>query len=79
MLHHASDTYWRSRQQDMLPSDRYDRLVNSISATDRSEGRRLIAQTGHATKRVGVFIGAAFADVGRKIAKTFSVPRPSTP
>ena len=79
MLHQENVTYWLSRQQDMLPSDRYDRLVNSISVTDRSEGRRLIAQTGHGTERVGAIIGAAFADAGKKIAKTFSVRRPSTP
>ncbi len=78
MLHHDSDTYWLSRQQDMLPANRFDGLVNSISVTDRSEGRRLIAQTTHATARVGVFIGAAFVDASKKIAKTFSVRRPST-
>ena len=79
MLHHDSDTYWLSRQQDMLLSSRFDGLVNSISVTDRSEGRRLIAQTGHVAARVGAFIGAAFTDAGKKIAKTFSVRRPSTP
>ena len=78
MLHHDSDTYWLSRQQDMIPSNRFDGLVNSISVTDRSEGRRLIAQTTHATARVGAFIGAAFVDASKKIAKTFSVRRPST-
>ncbi len=78
MLHHDSDTYWLSRQQDMLPANRFDGLVNSISVTDRSEGRRLIAQTTHATARVGAFIGAAFVDASKTIAKTFSVRRPST-
>ena len=76
MLHHDSDTYWLSRQQDMLPTNRFDGLVNSISVTDRSEGQRLIAQTTHATARVGAYIGTA---VGKMIAKTFSVRRPSTP
>ena len=79
MLHHDSDTYWLSRQQDMLPSNRFDGLVNSISVTDRSEGRRMIAQTTYATARVGAFIGAAVAGAGKKIAKTFSVRRPITP
>ena len=79
MLHQENVTYWLSRQQDMLPTNRFDGLVNSISVTDRSEGQRLIAQTGHATARVGAFIGAAFTDASRKIAKTFSVRRPSTP
>ncbi len=77
MLHHDSDTYWLSRQQDMLPANRFDGLVNSISVTDRSEGRRLIAQTTHATARVGAFIGAAFVDASKTIAKTFSVRRSS--
>ena len=79
MLHHDSDTYWLSRQLDMLPANRFDGLVNSISVTDRSEGQRLIAQTSNATMRFGAFIGAAVADAGKKIAKTFSVRRPSTP
>ncbi len=79
MLHHDSDTYWLSRQQDMLPTNRFDGLVNSISVTDRSEGRRLIAQTTHATARVGAFIGGAFVDASKTIAKTFSVRHPSTP
>ena len=79
MLHHNSDTYWLSRQQDMLPANRFDGLVNSISVTDRSEGRRLIAQTTNATARVGAIIGAAFSGAGRNIAKTFSVRRPSIP
>lgn len=74
-----TDAYWLSRQQDMLPSNRVDGLVNSISVTDRSEGRRLIAQTTHAAARVGAIIGAAFAGGGKKIAETFSVRRPSTP
>ena len=84
MLHQENVTYWLSRQQDMLPTNRFDGLVNSISVTDRSEGQRLIAQTTHATARVGAFIGAVFTDAvftdaGKKIAKTFSVRRPSTP
>ena len=73
MLHHDSDTYWLSRQQDMLPTNRFDGLVNSISVTDRSEGRRMIAQAAHAASRVGAIIGAAFAGTG----KMFSVRRPS--
>ena len=79
MLHHDTDTYWLSRQQDMLPSTRFDGLVNSISVTDRSEGRRLIAQISHAAARVGATMGSAFVGVGNKIAKTFSMRRPSTP
>ena len=78
MLHHDSDTYWLSRQQDMLLTNRFDGLVNSISVTDRSEGRRLIAQTSHAAARFGTFIGAAFVGAGKKIADSFSVRRPST-
>ncbi len=74
-----TDAYWLSRQQDMLPSNRFDRLVNSISVTDRTEGRRLIAQINHATARVGATIGPALVGVGNKIAKTFSMRRPSTP
>ena len=78
MLGQENVTYWLSRQQDMLPSNHYDRLVNSISVTDRSEARRLIAQTSHATARFGKFVGSAFAVAGKKIAHTFSVRRPST-
>ncbi len=74
-----SDAYWLSRQQDMMPSNRNDELVYSISVTDRSEGRRLIAQFNHATARVGAIIGSAFIDASNKIAKTFSMRRPSTP
>ena len=79
MLHHDSDSYWLSRQRDMLPTNHFDGLVNSISVTDRSEGQRLFAHTTHATARVGAFIGAVVAGAGQKIAKTFSVRRPSTP
>jgi hypothetical protein len=79
MLHHDSDTYWISRQQDMLPTNRLHGLVNSINVTDRSEGRRLIAQTANATARVGTIIGAVFASAGMKIAKIFSASRPSIP
>ncbi len=74
MLHHDSDTYWLSRQQDMLPSNRFGGLVNSISVTDRSEGRRMIAQAAQAATRAGAIIGAAVASAGKK----FSVHRPST-
>ena len=74
-----TDAYWLSRQQDMLPSNRSDGLVKSISVTDRSEGRRLIAQINHATARIGAIIGSAFVGAGHEIAKTFSVRRPSTP
>ncbi len=74
-----TDAYWLSRQQDMLPSNRFDGLVNSISVTDRSEGRRLIAQTTHTAGRLGATIRAAFAGAGKKIAETFSVRRPSNP
>ncbi len=77
MLHHDSDSYWLSRQRDMLPTNHFDGLVNSISVTDRSEARRLVAQTSHATARVGAFIGAAFVNASKTIAKTFSVRRPS--
>ena len=79
MLHQENVQYWLSRQQDMLPANRFDGLVNSISVTDRSEGRRLIAQTTHATARVGAIIGSAFVDAGIMIAKTFSMRRPSIP
>ncbi len=79
MLGQENVTYWLSRQQDMLPANRFDGLVNSISVTDRSEGRRLIAQTTRATVRAGAFIGAAVAGAGKMIVKTFSVRRPSTP
>ncbi len=79
MLHHDSDAYWLSRQQDMLPTNRFDGLVGSISVTDRSEGRRLIAQTIYAGARAGAIIGAAFSGAGKKIAETFSVRHPSTP
>ena len=73
MLHHDSDTYWLSRQQDMLPSNRFDGLVNSMSVTDRSEGRRMITQAAHAAARVGAIIRTAFANTGKK----FSVRHPS--
>ncbi len=79
MLHHDTDTYWLSRRQDMLPSNRFDGLVDSISVTDRSEGRRLIAQINHAAARVGATIRPALVGVGNKIAKTFSMGRPSIP
>lgn len=75
----VTDAYWLSRQQDMHPSNRFDGLVNSISVADRSEGRRLIAQTTHAAAQVGATIHAAFAVAGTKIAETFSVWRRSTP
>ena len=51
MLHHGSDAYWLSRQQDMLPSNRVNGLVNATSVTDRSEGQRLIARTVRAGAR----------------------------
>ena len=72
-------TYWLSRQQDMLPCNRGDALINSIGVTDRSEGRRLIGQINHATARVGAIIGSSFADAGNTIAKTCFPRRPSTP
>ena len=78
MLHHGSDTYWLSRQRDMLPSNRIDGLGNSISVTDRSEGQRLVAQTIHAAARVGAIIAAAFTGAGKKTAETFFVDRSTT-
>ena len=71
--------YSLSRQQDLLPSNRIDGLVNSISVTDRSEGRRLIAQTTHAAAHVAAIVRARFASAGKRVAETFSVHRPSTP
>lgn len=68
-----------SRQQEMLPSNRIDGLVNSIGVTDRSEGRNLIAQTTHAAAHVVAIIRAEFAENAKKIAETFSVRRPSAP
>lgn len=70
-------THCLSRQQEMLPSDRIDGLVNSIGVTDRSEGRNLIAQTTHAAAHVVAVIRAEFAEAAKKIAETFSVRRPS--
>ncbi len=71
--------YSLSRQQDLLPSNRIDGLVNSISVTDQSEGRRLIAQTTHAAAQVAAIVRAGFAGAGKRVAETFSVHRPSTP
>lgn len=68
-----------SRQQEMLPSNRIDGLVNSIGVTDRSEGRNLIAQTTHAAAHVVAIIRAEFAENAKKIAEKFSVRRPSAP
>ena len=79
MLHHDSDSYWLSRQQDMLPANRFDGLVNSISVSDRSETRRLIAHTLLTVARVGHFVGAAVVGSGKVIAKTFSVRLAGTP
>ena len=79
MLHHGSDAYWLSRQQDMLPSNRVNGLVNATSVTDRSEGQRLIARTVRAGARAGAIIGAASVGAGRKLAEIFSVRRTSVP
>ena len=72
-------TYCLNREQEMLASNRIDRLVNSITVTDRSEGRSLIAQTTHAAAQVVAIIRAEFAGTAKNIAKIFSVRRPSAP
>ena len=71
--------YALSRQQDLLPSNRIDGLVNSISVTDQSEGRRLIAQITHAAVHISAIVRAAFSSAGKRVAESFSVHRPSTP
>ena len=78
MSPHDIVAYSLSRQQDLLPTNPNEGLVNSIGITDRSEGRRLFAQTIHAVTQAVAIVRAAYASVGKRVVEIFSVNRPST-
>jgi hypothetical protein len=77
MSPHDIIAYSLSRQQDVLSSNRIEGLVNSFGITDRSEGRRLFAQTIHAVTQVVAIVRTSFAGVGKRVVEIFSVKRQS--
>jgi hypothetical protein len=71
--------YGLSRQRELLPSNRIDKLVNSVSVSDGSAERSLTSQCAATAADIVANVVTALVRAGKRIGASLSAPRLRVP